>query len=249
MNNSWAFGAPGCNLEFQLDLQALRALNILPVFAAGNYGPSSSTSVSPANYPEALAVGAVNNNGQIYASSSRGPTTCGGSTGPYPEIVAPGVNIHTSGLFGLYDTVSGTSLSAPHVSGGLALLLSAYPGLTAGDQASALKNSAVDLGASGPDDVYGYGRLDLLSAYNWLATVPTATPTPSPTITPSPTPTETPTPTPTPTSTPTPTATATPQRRLQRRHPLPQHLPRYMSAIWMAQPRHRNPNGMQSLPF
>ena len=36
VNNSWAFGAPGCNLEFRLDLQALRAAGILPVFAAGN---------------------------------------------------------------------------------------------------------------------------------------------------------------------------------------------------------------------
>ena len=57
VNNSWAYGSPGCNLEFQPDLQALRAAGIVPVFAAGNYGPGASTSVSPANYPEALAVG------------------------------------------------------------------------------------------------------------------------------------------------------------------------------------------------
>ena len=63
LNNSWAYGSLGCNLAFQLDLQALRATGILPVFAAGNFGPGTSTSVSPANYPESLAVGAVDNAG------------------------------------------------------------------------------------------------------------------------------------------------------------------------------------------
>ena len=41
VNNSWAYGTPGCNLAFQPDLQALRAAEIVPVFAAGNYGPGA----------------------------------------------------------------------------------------------------------------------------------------------------------------------------------------------------------------
>jgi subtilisin family serine protease len=125
--------------------------------------------------------------------SSRGPTTCGGSTGVFPELVAPGVNIRTTDLGGSYTTASGTSISAPHVAGGLALLLSAYPNLPALDQQNALINSAFDLGASGPDDVYGYGRLDLLAAYQWLAAAPPATATPLPTFTAIPSPTTTPT--------------------------------------------------------
>jgi hypothetical protein len=86
-------------------------------------------------------------------------------------------------------------LAAPHVAGGLALLLSAYPNLDAGVQEHALINTALDLGASGPDDVFGYGRLDLFAAINWAAAAPTSTPPlPTPTIEPSstPTPTETP---------------------------------------------------------
>ncbi len=196
VNNSWTYANPGCYLDFEPDLQSLRAAGILPVFAAGNGGPYSNTSYSPANNPSAFAVGAIDNNSQIYAYSSRGPTTCGGSMGPYPELVAPGVNIKTSGLFGSYTYESGTSLASPHVAGGLALLLSAYPNLDAGMQEQALINTAVDLGASGPDDVFGYGRLDLLSALNWADTAPTSTPlptfTPSPTLTPSPTPTSIP---------------------------------------------------------
>lgn len=188
VNNSWSYANPGCYLDFELDLQALRAAGILPVFAAGNGGPGNNTSYSPANNPSAFAVGAIDNNSQIYAYSSRGPSTCGGSTGPFPEVVAPGVNIRTTDLLGGYYTNSGTSFAAPHVAGGLALLLSAYPNLTAASQESALINSAVDLGAAGPDDTYGYGRLDLLAAFNWLATAPPPTPTPPPTATPTPAP-------------------------------------------------------------
>ena len=216
VNNSWSFGSPGCNLEFRYDLQALRAAGILPVFAAGNYGPSGSTSVSPANYPEALAVGATDNSDAMYAYSSRGPSACGETLTTYPDVVAPGVNVKTTDLYGLYYTTSGTSLAAPHVAGALALLLNAYPNLAAADQHAALVNGALDLGSVGPDNSYGYGRLDVLAAYQWIAaggSAPTPTPTPTPTLAPpTPTPTATPAPpTPTPTATPAPpTSTPTP---------------------------------------
>ena len=215
VNNSWAFGGPGCNLEFEPDLQALRAAGILPVFAAGNYGSSPSTDTSPANNPSGFAVGAINNNGLVYSLSSRGPTTCGDSTGVFPEVVAPGVRINTTDLGGYYTSVSGTSLSAPHVAGGLALLLSAYPDLTADQQQDALIASAVDLGVSGPDNTYGFGRPDLLAAFQWLAALPTETPTAlstftlEPSFTPTSGATDTPTLTATQTSTPFPSATNT----------------------------------------
>ncbi len=204
VNNSWTYTNPGCYLDFEPDLQALRSAGILPVFAAGNGGPTTNTSYSPANNPSAFAVGAINNSSQIYAYSSRGPTTCGGSSGPYPELVAPGVNIFTTDLYNGYYPVTGTSLASPHVAGGLALLLSAYPNLSATDQQNVLINSAIDLGVSGPDNVYGYGRLDLLATFNSLSNAPTATPTHTDT------PTSTPTSILSPTNTSTPTLTYTP---------------------------------------
>lgn len=209
VNNSWDFSSAGCNLAFQLDLQALLAGGILPVFAAGNYGPNPATSASPANYPEALAVGASSNSDVVDVLSSRGPSSCGESATIFPELVAPGVNIHTTDRYGLYVNASGTSLAAPHVSGALALLLSAEPNHTPEQQRYALINTAVDLGAPGPDNDYGFGRLDVLAAYQlWISgSLPTSTPTPT---RPSPTPTKTGTPTPTATRTPTPTVTPTP---------------------------------------
>ncbi len=179
VNNSWTYGAPGCNLEFELDLQSLRSAGILPVFAAGNGGPYANTSYSPANNPSAFSVGAINNTGGAYGLSSRGPSACSGSGLVYPDVVAPGVNIRTTDLYGGYYNVSGTSLSSPHVAGILALLLSAYPNLSANDQEKALEYSAFDLGAVGPDNTYGYGRVDALSAFNWVANAPTFTSTPT----------------------------------------------------------------------
>ena len=169
VNNSWTFISPGCDLEFQPDLQALRAAGILPVFAAGNFGPDSGTSRSPANNPAAFAVGATNDSNLIYAYSSRGPSSCGNPSTTYPDLVAPGVLIRTAGLYGTYDDATGTSVAAPHVAGGLALLLSAYPGLSDIAQEHALINGAVDLGTPGTDNDFGNGRLDLLAAYHVAA--------------------------------------------------------------------------------
>ena len=170
VNNSWAFGAPGCTLTFQPDLQALRALDVVPVFAAGNGGPGAATSYSPANYPEALSVGSVDAADVILADSSRGPSACGGRTGAFPDVTAPGRNIRTSDRYGLWTTASGTSLAAPHATGVLALLLSGDHSLTADQQVAALRTGAHDLGAVGPDDTYGAGRVDALAA--WAAVAP-----------------------------------------------------------------------------
>ena len=166
VNGSWSIGAgPGCDLTFQPDVQALSAAGILPVFAAGNFGSGTGSGVSPANYPESLAVGALSTTGSVLASSSRGPADCGGRTGVFPDLVAPGEDIMTTDRYGLYQVVSGTSIAAPHAAGALALMLSARPALTAEQQRIVLQSTAMDLGPPGPDDDYGAGRLDTLAAY------------------------------------------------------------------------------------
>jgi hypothetical protein len=101
----------------------------------------------------------------------------------------------------------------------LALLLSAHPDLTAADQQNALISSAVDLGLAGADNVYGYGRLNVLAAFNSLGSLPTSTPLPTNTATPLPTDT----PAATLTSTPLPTFTSVPSNT-------PTALPTFTSA-------------------
>jgi subtilisin family serine protease len=170
VNDSWGMSASGCLPDFQPDLASLRAAGILPVFAAGNYGPLPGNSSSPANNPEAFAVGATDDADVLYPYSSRGPSPCGQPV--YPQLVAPGVDVHTTDLYGLYADPTGTSVAAPHVAGALALLLQAFPAMSADRQAAALESGAADLGAAGADNDYGYGRLDALAAYQWLAATP-----------------------------------------------------------------------------
>ena len=179
VNGSWMMAAPGCDLAFELDLETLRAAAVLPVFAAGTFGPGADSSVSPANNPPAFAVGAVDDGDAIYPYSSRGPSACDGTV--FPEVVAPGVGIHTADLYGSYVEATGTSLAAPHVSGGLALLLEAFPDLSADQQEAALVNGAVDLGEAGADDDFGYGRIDLAASLQWLEANPVE-PTPAPDV-------------------------------------------------------------------
>ncbi|MBC7234782.1 MAG: S8 family serine peptidase [Chloroflexi bacterium] len=169
VNGSWSLAGAGCALEFQRDVRALREAGILPVFAAGNAGPGPATSTSPANYPEAFAVGATDERERLYEGSSRGPAACGGEEKIFPDLVAPGVLVRTTGLQGGYTYETGTSMAAPHVAGGLALLLSAFPDLDADEQAELLRRTAADLGPPGADNESGYGRLDLLAAYRRLS--------------------------------------------------------------------------------
>jgi len=166
VNNSWTKIGTGCDLQFQPDLQALRAVGILPIFAAGNLSvldPDGPNDFSPGNNLEAFAVGAFDDKKMLYEWSSRGPSSCDDPATIYPEITAPGVNIRS-----YYGELTGTSLAAPHAAGGLALLLSAFPFLPLELQEQALIHSAEDLGELGPDNDYGNGGLDLMAAYIWI---------------------------------------------------------------------------------
>lgn len=174
VNNSWYLDetVDSCNTELTADIAILKALGIAVVFAAGNTGPGPSTSVSPSNDPQSVAVGAVDAYDNVASFSARGPSACDGGT--YPRVTAPGVGVWTTdltlgGIFPYsYISVSGTSFSAPHVSGGMALLKSAFGQASVSELESAVQASALDLGETGPDNDSGFGLLELFGAYAWL---------------------------------------------------------------------------------
>lgn len=167
VNNSWGITGVACDRTFGPDLQALRAAGILPIFAAGNSGPNPGTGLSPADNPEAFAVGATDNSDVVAYFSSRGPDACGG--GAFPDVVAPGYSVLSAALGASYKTVSGTSFAAPTAAGVLALILGAFPDLTAEQQEAALLAGAVDVGAAGPDNDSGRGALNALQAFRAAA--------------------------------------------------------------------------------
>ncbi|UQX88814.1 S8 family serine peptidase [Jatrophihabitans telluris] len=170
VDDSWTMSGGGCDLSFQPDLRSLRAAGILPVFAAGNDGPTAGTIFAPANNPEAFAVGGIDNNSALYPYSSRGPSPCTQSVAP--KLAAPAVGIRTTDLAGGYASDTGTSVAAPAVAGALALLVGAFPNMSADRQEAALDNGAVDLAPTGVDADTGFGRLDALASFNWLASTP-----------------------------------------------------------------------------
>ncbi len=132
---------------------------VLVVAASGN--DSSSNSVSyPAAYNNAIAVGATTSS-KTRASYSNG--------GAELEIAAPGSNVESTynSNDASYDSLSGTSMATPHVAGALALALGCAPTTSNAAMRQAMRDTAEDLGASGWDNLYGYGllRIDNLVAF------------------------------------------------------------------------------------
>ncbi|MET0026512.1 MAG: Calx-beta domain-containing protein [Candidatus Thiodiazotropha sp.] len=169
VNNSWGFASTidQCYQEFEEDIRLLREADIGVVFSAGNYGPYAGTSISPANNVGAISVGSIDQRDEIELLSSRGPGACDG--GIFPKLVAPGAQVYTTDRLPVaYNVVSGTSFSAPHVTGAMALLKSAFPEVPITQIETALYDSADDLGDPGTDDLFGYGVVNVAAAYELL---------------------------------------------------------------------------------
>jgi hypothetical protein len=120
------------------------------------YNVAESSLITPADSPYAVTVGAVDWSDDTYHTySSQGPTSDGRIK---PDLCAPsGVSTESYGTTDFY----GTSASAPHVAGAFALLKGKLP-YTLDQINSILESRAKDLGADGKDNLFGYGRLNLL---------------------------------------------------------------------------------------
>ena len=224
--NSWGCPASeGCSANtLQAAVEAQAAAGIMMVVAAGNSGSACSTvSDPPSFYAASYTVGALQTGTDVIAGfSSRGPVTADGSGRIKPDICAPGTGTRSATNSGdaNYTTASGTSMATPHIAGAMGLLWSALPSFR--HQITASRDwlnshtvfiSSTQCGTAGPpNNVYGWGRIDILAAVSGGSPTPTptATATATATATSTPTPTATATATHTPTATPTATASPTP---------------------------------------
>jgi hypothetical protein len=187
--NCWAYGdyiwdAP----EYDQIVTGLYGKRITVVFSAGNERDEWDCGVAerggyacvapPHTAKNIICVGALNSeDSSMTEFSSWGPTDDGRIK---PDVMAPGDE--EDGLLGIkstipgdrYGSMRGTSMSAPVVSGCVALLIEDYRANYAGSDPlpSTLKglliHTAQDLGNTGPDYSYGYGKIDVKAAVDQL---------------------------------------------------------------------------------
>ncbi len=159
-------------------LTCLRA-GIPVVTAVGNEG--SQTTGLPGNDIFAFSAGASDyadmaagfsgGRTQIIRKSNHIPPQHLPLTYMKPEVSAPGVAVKSSVPGGKWDAFNGTSMAAPHVAGAIALLLSNTSILKKTKPAERgfllqdlITGSVEELGESGQNHRFGFGRIDALRA-------------------------------------------------------------------------------------
>jgi subtilisin family serine protease len=175
-----SMGGPDTSVTEQRAVDYAAAHGVLLVAAAGNEYAQGN----PVEYPAAL-LQPVGSNGRdgvglaVAASTTTGDRAPFSNTGSHLSLAAPGENIlgavassapfsayprvHLPGSTrGAYGVASGTSFSAPQVSGAAALVMAANPFLSASEVAQILKESASGHGSWSP--TLGYGVLDVAAA-------------------------------------------------------------------------------------
>ena len=185
LSNSWGWGttpiAPIHSAIVDVTTSSLGrgGKGCVVVFGAGNGGQPMTD--YPPLYPEVIAVGATDYNDVRWNYSSYGPGL---------DVVAPsGCNGTSCGAFWSTDRTGpggysngnpdpevldyaggfwGTSASCPVAAGVAALILSVEPNLTGDEVRHFLERSAKDLGDSGRDNYYGWGRVDARAALDMV---------------------------------------------------------------------------------
>jgi bacillopeptidase F len=178
VNNSWGGGAV-VDDWFRGVVNSWKAAGIVPVFAAGNQktgepAPWPGSIENPGNYPESFAVAATDKNNIRGSFSKLGPSLYDDKI-IKPEISAPGVGIRSSVPGGGYEGGwSGTSMAAPHITGTVALLVSANSSLTVEDIEGIIEDNATPLTdgtyPNAPNFGYGYGLVNAFDAVSATTT-------------------------------------------------------------------------------
>lgn len=125
------------------------------VASAGNSGDKGDRPSYPAAYPGVIAVTAVDKYGTHAAFSTRRW---------YATVSAPGVDIVVANPDRHYYIEWGTSAASAFVSGAVALVRAAHPGLSPAQIKTLLTDTARDAPKGGRDDAHGYGLVDPAAA-------------------------------------------------------------------------------------
>jgi serine protease len=206
-------GTGACTASEQAAINDATAAGAIVVVAAGNEGVDVSNA-APANCANVIAVAATTRSGNraSYSNFGSGITiSAPGGDGGGQIYSTTDVGAQSPAGAG-YGYKVGTSMSTPHVSGLVSLMLSVNPALTRAQIVSLLQSTATQFpaGSTCAPALCGAGIIHAGAAVNaaLAAVPPTSTPTPTATQTPPPTATSTATPTQMPTAVPTQTPIA-----------------------------------------
>ncbi len=137
----------------------VKSLGGLLFWAAGNDG--RNLTFGNRDNDDLLVVGATSEN-ETRASFS--------AYGQFVDFMAPGDAVATTSTSSnsSYVYATGTSFACPIAAGLAGLIWSAAPTLTPDQVESIMKQGATDLGSSGVDNTYGYGRIDSLGSLSLI---------------------------------------------------------------------------------
>jgi len=146
-----SLGVVHCEVIFQeaCDRAYAKGMGTIICGAAGNVGQDIYTAW-PGNFGSVVSVGGTDQSDQHASLSVKGDAV---------ELAAPGKDVLTTQMGGGYILQDGTSFSAPHVAGVAALVWSTGRYSTAERVRQHLRDTAIDLGSAGRDQLYGYGRV------------------------------------------------------------------------------------------
>ncbi|MGW6691024.1 type VII secretion-associated serine protease mycosin [Streptomyces sp. NPDC054961] len=136
-------------------VQYALAKGVVVVASAGNGGEQGDHASYPAAYPGVIAVTAVDRKGKKAAFSTRNW---------YATVSAPGVDVVIADPDRSYYEGWGTSAASAFVSGAVALVKAAHPGLSPAQIKKLLEDTASGAPAGGRDDSRGFGLVDPVAA-------------------------------------------------------------------------------------
>ena len=146
------------------------AADIIIVISAGNDGEkpegANPDPFAQVAFDTAVARGLVIIAGALGEDNTTlAPFSNRAGSGRTTYITALGTRVRTVNATNQAVLASGTSFAAPIVSGAVAIIRQAFPNLTGAQVVDLIYRTARDLGATGIDEVYGRGALDLTRAF------------------------------------------------------------------------------------
>jgi hypothetical protein len=160
-----SLGGPDSSSIVNAAIARAAAAGVLVVMSAGNSGEDpggenpEGFALSASNAGNVIIAGAIDSTRNMASFSNKA------GTGASRFLVAIGVRVRAPDHTGATFLWSGTSFSAPVITGAAALLASAFPNLTGQQIMAILLGSADDAGAPGTDSVFGRGILNIDRAF------------------------------------------------------------------------------------